>query len=150
MDKINKQIIQGVFLTKLKQIHDERGAVYHVLKKDSDNFKDFGEAYFSKVNKNVVKAWKFHKRMTQNFSVPFGKMKIVLFDNRKESGTKGILNTFILDDDINYNLLTIPPQIWYGFQCIDSQYSLLLNIADLQHDPEESVSVDNNDIPYNW
>lgn len=146
------KLIGGVSINLLKQIHDDRGAVYHVMKSNEKQFDKFGEAYFSKINNNVVKGWKFHKEMKQNFCVPFGQLKLVLFDNRENSITKGLINEIILDDSKNYNRVTIPKNIWYSFKCLSNPYCLLLNISDMEHDPLESMTMDinTNDIPYSW
>lgn len=148
--KIN--LIEGIIVTPLKQIEDERGAVFHVMKDDSPQFKKFGEVYFSKVNPGVVKAWKYHEKMTQNLSVPFGRLKLVVVDLRKSSTTKNLLNEFILDSKDEYKLISLPPKLWYGFKCLSDNYCLLLNIADLKHDKNESKhqSIDDSNIVYNW
>ena len=144
--------IEGVVLTPLKQIKDERGAVFHVIKSSEKQFNKFGEAYFSKINNNVIKGWKFHKEMKQNFCVPFGKLKLVLFDNRENSKTKGLINEIILDDYKNYKRVTIPKNIWYSFKCHSDPYCLLLNISNIEHDPLESttIEINTNKIPYSW
>ncbi len=151
MGKVIEQI-DGVIVTPLKQIEDKRGAVFHVLRKDSKIFNVFGEVYFSKVNPGVVKAWKIHKEMTQNFCVPFGNLKLVIYDDRPALATRGIINEFLLNPDTDYKLITIPPGLWYGFKCVGSTYCLLLNIADKVHDPKESsqISYTDNKIPYKW
>lgn len=148
----NNKIINGVKLTNLKQITDTRGAVFHIMRKDSESFYDFGEAYISKVNGSIIKGWKFHSRMKQNFTVIFGKMKIVLFDNRDKSETKGSINEFLLDDLENYFRLTIPENIWYSFKSLNKDFTLLLNIADIVHNPSESenLEINNKVIPYKW
>ena len=145
-------MIDGVQITPLKQIKDDRGAVFHVLKKNSDSFYGFGEAYISKVNPNIIKGWKFHFNMIQNFTVIYGKMKLVLFDNRNNSKTKGAINQFILDNSDNYCRITIPKNIWYSFKCLSIEPCLLLNISDITHDPKESKNLDINDdsIPFKW
>ena len=144
--------IEGVVLTPLKQIKDERGAVFHVMKNDSETFYSFGEAYFSKVNEKIVKGWKSHKEMKQNFCVPYGKLKLVLFDNRINSTSKGVIDEIILSDDKNYMRVTIPENIWYSFKCLSDDFCLLLNIANIKHRKNESIqmNLDNNIIPYTW
>ena len=52
------KLIKDVVVTSLKQIHDDRGAVFHVLKKSENQLDSFGEVYFSKINFNIVKGWK--------------------------------------------------------------------------------------------
>tara|TARA_B100000767_G_scaffold251948_1_gene255349 strand:- start:7209 stop:7661 length:453 start_codon:yes stop_codon:yes gene_type:complete len=148
----SKKAIKGVVITTLKQIKDERGAVLHVIKNDSKTFDSFGEAYFSKINEDVIKGWKFHKEMKQNFCVPYGRLKLILFDNRVNSVTRGEVDEIILDDDENYIRVTVPENIWYSFRCISKDYCLLLNIANIKHDKEESLQMDlyNDIIPYQW
>ena len=149
----NIKLIDGIKVSSLNQFKDERGAVFHVLKESDKHFHRFGEAYISKVNSNVVKGWKFHKKMHQNFCVPFGEIKLVVFDGRKESPTYDKINEFILSpDDSNYKLISIPPKLWYGFKSISEPYSLLLNITDMVHDSNESFTKDLNDnsIKYKW
>lgn len=145
-------IIAGLNLTPLKQIGDERGAVFHFLKSDSSNFKNFGEAYFSKINEGVVKGWKYHKLAEQNFCVPFGAVKIVVYDNRPHSATQGNVQEILLDDKENYQLLSMPACLWYSFKSVSKDYSLLANIINITHSPEESMTLPlgTTEIPYEW
>jgi dTDP-4-dehydrorhamnose 3,5-epimerase len=144
--------IVGLELFKLKQIIDERGAVFHYLKTTDDSFKGFGEAYYSKVNPGVVKGWKKHHLVHQHFCVPNGAIKIVVFDCRDNSPSFGEIDEIILDDDSNYFLLSLPPGLWYSFKCISDSYSLLANIIDLPHDPNESeiLPLETDLIKYSW
>ncbi|MDB5209852.1 MAG: dTDP-4-dehydrorhamnose epimerase [Sediminibacterium sp.] len=152
----NEQIIQpridGLALYKLKQIGDERGAVYHFFRKDANSFNGFGEVYFSRINENIVKGWKYHKTIFQNFCVPFGAVKIVVFDDRVNSKTKGLIDVILLDDDVNYRLLTMPPRLWYSFQCVSKDFALLGNVINDIHQPSESntLPIDTKEIPYEW
>ena len=144
--------IEGLTLTPLKQIADERGAVFHYLKVDSPFYQGFGEAYFSKINEEVIKGWKLHKKVSQNFCVPFGTVKIVVFDDREDSSTKGLIEEIILDDQSNYKLLSMPPGLWYSFKCESKGFALLANIIDQTHTPEESINLPLNSkqVPYEW
>jgi dTDP-4-dehydrorhamnose 3,5-epimerase len=144
--------ISGLNLTVLNQIKDERGAVFHYLKSDNENFKGFGEAYYSKINPEVIKGWKLHKRIYQNFCVPSGAVKIVIFDDRQNSSTKGLIEEVVLNDNNCYWLLSMPPGLWYSFKCISKQYSLLANITNKAYDPLESITLPiiNNKINYDW
>lgn len=146
------ELIEGIKVSSLKQFKDERGAVFHILKESDSHFRRFGEAYISKIYRNVVKGWKYHKKMHQNFSVPYGEIKLVVFDGRKESSSYKAINEFILSPDKNYNLISIPPKLWYGFQCLSESFSLLLNISDIAHDPNESrsLALDDKRIDYDW
>ena len=151
MDK-KQTLIEGVIVTSLRQIEDERGAVFHVLKNTDPCFSKFGEVYISKVNVGVIKGWKYHKEMIQNFSVPYGLLKLVIFDGRVESPSYKLINEFVLGPEFNYKLISIPAKVWYGFQCVSNGYCLLLNVADMKHDPEESIqeNYQSSTIPYSW
>lgn len=144
-------MINGVTITFLRQILDERGKVMHMLRNDSDIFVRFGEIYFSCVYPGYVKAWGIHKKMILNYAVPFGHIKLVLYDDRKESPTKGQLQEIFLGPD-NYNLVTVPPGIWTGFQGLGNEMAIVANCASIPHDQKETEKRDSFDpyIPYNW
>ena len=144
-------MIEGVKIKPLKQISDERGKVMHMLRSDSEGFQGFGEIYFSCVYPGAIKGWHLHKRMTLNYAVPYGQIKVVLFDDRPHSSTKGEFQEIFTGPD-NYCLLTIPPLVWNGFMGISKEMAIVVNLATLPYDPEEIVRIDplTDKIPYNW
>ena len=144
-------MIEGVKITPLKQIFDERGKVMHMMKDSSPEFNKFGEIYFSCTNPNVVKAWHLHKKMTLNYAVVSGAIKCVLYDDRSESKTKGQIEEYFMSPE-NYYLLTVPPLIWNGWKSIGNNVSIVANCSDIPHDPDEILrkSIDNPDIDYDW
>jgi dTDP-4-dehydrorhamnose 3,5-epimerase len=144
--------IEGVTLTPLRQIGDERGAVLHMLRSDAPEFSRFGECYFSELLPNAVKAWKRHRLQTQNLAVPVGRVRFVIFDGREQSATHGVVDVFELGRPDAYARLSIPPGLWYGFACIGSTPALVVNCADMPHDPREGEQLPTDDpsIPYVW
>jgi len=144
-------MIDGVKVIPLKQIPDERGKVMHMLRNDSEHFKGFGEIYFSCVYPGAIKAWHIHKRMILNYAVPYGNIKLVLYDDRKKSPTRGKLQEIFLGPD-NYHLVTIPPLIWNGFKGLGNTMSIVANCVSIPYDPEEIRRLDPFDkhIPYDW
>lgn len=144
-------MIDGVRISPLRQIPDERGRVMHMLRSDSDAFIGFGEIYFSCVYPGVVKAWHIHKRMTLNYAVPHGNIKLVLYDDREGSHTRGEVQEIFLGPD-NYCLVTIPPMVWNGFKGIGIEMAIVANCSSIPHDPTEIERLDPSDhsIPYSW
>lgn len=144
--------IEGVTLTKLREIGDERGTVLHMLRSDAPDFTCFGECYFSEVSPGASKAWKRHRAQTQNLAVPVGRIRIAIYDDREGSATRGNLQVLELGRPDAYLRLRVPPGLWYGFQCISATPALLANCADLPHDPAESEQrpADDPTIPYHW
>ena len=132
-------------LTELKKIKVERGDVLHGLKKSESSYVNFGEAYFSIINEGFIKAWKKHNKMTLNLVVPIGTIKFVFLIDP----VNGVFQTEEIGEN-RYMRVTIPPGIWFGFKGIGSGSNLLMNIADIEHDPEEVDRCENLDFFYNW
>lgn len=144
-------MIKGVELHPLRQIPDERGKVMHMLRRDDPWFSEFGEIYFSVVFPGVIKAWHLHRRMTLNYAVPSGRIKLVLFDDRDDSPTRGELQEIFTGEDA-YALVTVPPGIWNGFKGVGTTPAIVANCATVPHDPDEIVRLDpfSAKIPYRW
>ena len=144
-------MIDGVIISQKKQIVDDRGKIMHMLRNDDEIFRAFGEIYFSCIYENKIKAWHLHKKMTLNYSVIYGKIRLVLFDDRDESRSKGLVQEIILSPD-HHCVVTVPPLIWNGFVSLSSGTSILANCSDMPHDINEIIRKDFNDksIPYKW
>lgn len=144
-------MIDGVRVQPLRRIADERGSVLHMLKAQDTWFTGFGEIYFSTVYPGVVKGWHLHQRMVLNYAVPHGSIKLVLYDDRDGSATRGEVQELFLGD-LNYVLVQVPARVWNGFKGLGMAASVVANCASLPHDPGEIVRVDphRNDIPYDW
>jgi dTDP-4-dehydrorhamnose 3,5-epimerase len=144
-------VIDGVVLTPLRQIFDERGKVMHMLREDSPVFSRFGEIYFSCTHPGVVKAWHLHKEMTLNYAVIHGEIKFVLYDDRVDSPTRGEIQEFFISPE-NYMLVTVPPMIWNGFKSIGTTASIVANCSTLPHSADELERRSPSDpgIPYSW
>ena len=135
--------MDGVVLTPLKQIYHPKGNIFHAMKKSDIGYDGFGEAYFSTINKHDIKGWKKHTKMTLNLVVPFGKVEFVIYDE--------YINKFInitLSQN-NYQRLTIRPNLWIAFRGHED-YNMLLNLANIEHDPKEAEILDIEGIPYGW
>jgi len=144
-------MIEGVKMIPLKKIMDERGIVMHMLKATDPHFEQFGEIYFSCIFPNAIKAWHLHTKMTLNYAVIIGNIKLVLYDKREESPTHGELQEIFLGED-NYILVQIPPGIVNGFKTIGMKKAIVANCATLPYDPEEIIRIDpfDKEINYNW
>ena len=146
---MGKIMIDGIIITPLKKITHPRGDLFHIIKKSSAGYIDFGEAYISTIIKNEIKGWKKHHHMTLNLVVPAGEIRIVIFDRRNSSATKGKFQEIVLSKE-NYLRLTIPPQLWVAFQGISDNTNMLFNIADIEHNPSETSDLEITEITYSW
>lgn len=143
--------IEGLTVSPRRRIADERGAVFHMLRNDADEFTEFGEIYFSMVYPGVVKGWHLHHEMTLNYAVPVGMIKLVCYDDRPDSPTKGNL-VEIHTGELDYGLVTVPYGVWNGFKTEGPTPALVANCATIPHRPDEIERMDpfDNHIPYDW
>ena len=144
-------MIDGIVITPLKQIPDERGKIMHMMRSDDPQFERFGEIYFSMIYPGAIKAWHLHTKMTLNYAVVSGTIKLVLYDPRPSSPTKGEIQEIFLGEQ-NYARVKIPPGIYNGFKGVGPAPALVANCATIPHDPAEIQRLDpfSKDIPYSW
>jgi dTDP-4-dehydrorhamnose 3,5-epimerase len=144
-------MIEGVKIVPLKQIPDERGKIMHMLKNTDPHFDKFGEIYFSVAYPGVIKGWHLHTKQVQFYAVISGMVKLVLFDERKNSSTKGELMEIFTGED-NYQLIRIPIGVVNGYKTIGIKPAIVANCATQPHDPDEMVRYDplNSHIKYDW
>ncbi len=148
-----KPLIQGARCKRLTVIPDERGRLMEMLRRDDPMFIKFGQAYLTVAYPGVVKGWHYHKVQIDHFVVVKGMMKIVLYDPREGSPTRGVVNEFFMGEH-NPCLLQIPALVYHGFKCISEQEALVVNLPTEVYDhknPDEfRVHPHDNDIPYRW
>jgi dTDP-4-dehydrorhamnose 3,5-epimerase len=144
-------LIEGVRVLPLRRIPDERGTILHLLRRTDPHFTEFGEIYFSTVYPGVVKGWHRHREMTLHYACIFGRVKLVLYDDREVSATRGNLLEVYLGPD-NYSLVIIPPEVWNGFKGMSEPLAIIANCCTHPHDPTRSSRLDPfaNEIPYDW
>ncbi len=147
----NGASIDGVKIIPLRQIVDERGKIMHMMKATDPHFQSFGEIYFSTAWPGTIKAWHIHQTMTINNAVISGRAKLVMYDLRPGSPTKGTLQEVFIGED-NYCLVQIPPGIANGYKAYGDKQVVLANCASEPHDPQEMLRLDplTPEIPYDW
>lgn len=142
--------IEGVVVVPLRRIPDERGTIYHMLRRDDPYFLEFGEIYFTSIYRGVVKGWHRHSGMTLNYACIVGRVKLVLYDDREGSPSRGAVTERFLGPD-DYSLVVIPPGLWVGMKGMTEQ-AIVANCATKPHDPADTERLDPHDrsIPYEW
>ena len=133
--------MNGIIITPLEQITHPKGGIFHAMKASDKGFSGFGEAYFSTVNNNEIKGWKKHTKMTLNLVVVTGEIEFVVYDGDDFFNVKLSKN--------NYQRLTVGPNLWLAFRGLDNEI-MLLNLASIEHDPNESENVDLDFFNYSW
>ena len=144
-------MIEGVLVHPLRRIGDARGEIMHMLRSDDPHFERFGEIYFSRVEPGVVKGWHRHRSMVLNYAVPVGSIRLVLYDDRDGSQTRGRVDELVIGED-HYVLVRIPHGVWNGFLGLGTAPALVANCATEPHDPGEIERLPPTSaaIPYEW
>ncbi len=146
-------LIHDVVVKPLRVIADERGYLFEMLRSDEPLFQRFGQSYCTAVYKDVVKGWHYHKKQDDHFVCVSGMAKVVLYDDREGSPTRGQVNEFFIGER-NMVLLVIPRLVWHGMKGIGEGTALIVNHPTEAYDPKEPDEYrkpyDTPDIPYDW
>jgi dTDP-4-dehydrorhamnose 3,5-epimerase len=146
-------MIHGVHVKKLKVIPDERGMLMEMMRDDDSFFQKFGQVYLSVVYPGVVKGWHYHRKQTDHFVFVKGMAKVVLYDSREDSPTKGEVNEFFMGEN-NPILLVIPPLVLHGMKGIGTEAAYLVNTPTEHYvydkPDEHRVVPDDPSVPYDW
>ncbi len=141
---MNKNILNKIKTKKLKIIKLSEGNIMHVIKgKELKKLKP-AEIYFSKVKFGKVKAWKYHKKMSLNLTVPVGNVKFVFYSG------KGNKYKVVQIGEKKYVRLIVPPKIWFGFKGLKKPESIILNLANFQHSKKEMQRHKKDKFKFNW
>ena len=146
-------MIQGVQVKQLKPIPDERGMVMEILRSDDELFAKFGQVYLSVVYPGVVKGWHFHKVQTDYFAIVKGMAKVVLYDARDGSPTRGEVQELFIGEQ-NPVLLVIPPGVIHGMKGVGTEPAYMINcpteLYRYEQPDEFRRPPDDPSIPYDW
>jgi dTDP-4-dehydrorhamnose 3,5-epimerase len=149
----DEKLIEGVTVRQLRMIADERGRLMEILRSDDKEFSKFGQVYMTTTYPGVVKAWHYHKLQDDTMTVLKGMAKIVLYDDREGSPTRGSINEFFVGDH-NHVLIHIPKLVWHGFKCISEEEAVIVNIVtecyNYKQPDEYRKPPHGSDIPYDW
>jgi len=145
-------MIEGVKTKNLRMLSDERGWLTEILRSDEEIFEKFGQVYATAAYPDVVKAWHMHKKQADNLVCIKGSVKLVLYDGRKGSKTKGEINEFTIGEK-NPLLIKVPPEVWHGFKAI-GETAVIVNVPtelyDYKNPDEHRLPPDTDKVPYDW
>jgi len=145
--------IHDVKIIPLKLLPNERGRLMEVQRSDDSHFLGFGQAYVTATRPGFVKAWYRHTKQVDQIAAVNGLFKLVLFDSRRESTSRGKLQEIILGE-LAPKLVQIPSGVWHGFKNIGENEAFLLHLNtvpfNFQNPDEERLSMETETIPYVW
>lgn len=147
------RLIEGVRTKALRVVPDERGWLMEGLRSDDGLFTKFGQMYVSATYPGVVKGWHFHKKQVDNFVCVAGMVKLVIYDGREGSATRGEINEFYIGEK-SPMLVQVPAGVHHGWKCISEAAALVVNCPSELYDYESPDEVrfppHGSDVPYDW
>jgi dTDP-4-dehydrorhamnose 3,5-epimerase len=146
-------MIDGVKTKKLKVVPDERGRLTEIMRSDDDMFEKFGQLYMTTNYPGVIKAWHFHAAQIDFVACIKGMIKLVMYDSREDSPTKGEITELFIGEH-NPTLVRIPNNVYHGWKCISETESMVVNapteLYDYKNPDEHRLPHDAPEIPYDW
>lgn len=158
LSKLGKyKLIQGVIIKPLKVNQDSRGILVETLKTTWEEIYSkkmpFSQSYFSVTKSNVARdedQWHLHpKKQIDRFVVVKGKIVLALYDWRKNSKTKGLLNLFLMGElrqNKGYYTLLIPKNVLHCFLVVSKKEAVIINFPSHLYDSKEEGRVKFNQV----
>ena len=150
---MGKELMEGVQVKKLRLIPDERGYLMEMLRSDWPEFERFAQSYVTACYPGVIKAWHYHHKQCDHFVCVSGMAKVVLYDSREKSHTRGKIHEFHIGQ-LNPMLIKIPPLVYHGFTAEGSVPALIVNfpteLYNYEQPDEHRLPHDDPSIPYDW
>lgn len=152
--KLIRPEIDGVVIHEVRNIPYENGVLTELFRFDWELTSDpIPHLYQVRMFRGIVNAWHAHQKCTDRLFVHVGHMKIVLYDAREQSKTRGrVIEVF--SGEMRPAVIIIPPGVWHGVQNLGSADCLYLNFPTHQYeyqDPDNyRMPYDSPEIPYVW
>ncbi len=146
-------MIEDVRIFKLEKFHNSKGMNVQIFKGDEEGFPQIRHLYCSSLYPGEIKAWHFHRRKREMIACFTGMIKLVIYDDREDSPSRGeIMEIFIGED--NFCLVDIPPGLFHGVKCYSPREAFMLVINDQPFDPggpdKVEIPWNSHEIPYDW
>lgn len=111
------------------------------------------QAIYVSLRPGAVSAWHLHRYQRDQIFVVAGALKLVLFDARDDSSTRGDVCELFLER-ARPCLVTFPPDIWHGLVALGTVETSFVNFFDRLYshdDPDEwRLPPDSDEIPYRF
>jgi dTDP-4-dehydrorhamnose 3,5-epimerase len=149
-----RELIQGVRVKEIRSVPKNNGVLTEVFRCDWGLDQGMVQQVFqTTIVPGGLSAWHVHQFTTDRLFVSQGLLKIVLFDDREHSPSRGCVNELRFGTE-RPALVVVPPGIWHGVQNIGGGPTLLLNLVDRAYSYEDPdhwrLPPDTPKIPYRF
>jgi dTDP-4-dehydrorhamnose 3,5-epimerase len=145
--------MDGVHVREVKHIVTRNGLSTEIFRKDWGITPEVLHAIHVMLRPGTISAWHRHAQKTDHLFLVGGMLRIVLYDDRDGSPTRGKLEVLNLSD-ARPSLVVIPPLVWHGIHNVWHEPSCFVNYFDREYDYEDPdewrLPADTDEIPYRF
>jgi len=110
-------------------------------------------SYSFTIRPGMIKGWGVHKQHEDRYFIMFGEMEVVLYDDRLDSPTRGLLAKVVMSE-YRRRLMNIPAGVWHADRNIGSKDVVVVNFPTTQYDhaaPDKyRLPLNNDHIPHKF
>lgn len=152
--RLTRKLLQGVLYKEVSNIITRNGVTTELYRPEWDVGPDqIRHIIHVILRADALSAWHMHEHQSDTFFVTDGCIKLILFDDRPGSPTRGEGNLFHLSR-MRPTLITVPPGIWHGLKNLEGSESSFINYFDRPYnytDPDEwRLPPDTDKIPFRF
>ncbi len=149
-----RPVIHGVNVRQAIPIEDRRGEIIEIYR-PSWGYHEAPLVYIYQVvvRPKAIRGWVLHEKQDDRIFVSSGVLRWVMFDDRLESPTRGLLNDFTFSDRTR-TLFTIPCGVFHAVQNVGDREAVFINMPtrpyDHQNPDKFRLPLKNDRIPFSF
>lgn len=101
----------------------------------------------------MIKGWAVHYQQVDRYFFYSGSLKLVLYDARESSPTRGMINELYFSE-ANRSLVSVPPGVYHAVENVGTADALMINFPSEPYrheDPDKyTLPLENDVIPYRF
>lgn len=105
------------------------------------------------IRPGMAKGWGMHKKHDDRYFILFGDMEMLLYDDRENSTTKGMVSKFYLTE-YDRSLLTFPACVWHASRNVGQKDVVVIDFPTIPYnhaDPDKyRLPLNNDKIPHKF
>jgi dTDP-4-dehydrorhamnose 3,5-epimerase len=151
---VDRALIDGVRCREVRNIVTANGITTELYRPDWGIVDgEVQQAIHVALRGGAISAWHQHRKRWDFLFVVAGHLRVVLFDPRDESPTRGQVDVLHLSPQ-RPMLTAVPPWVWHGVQNLSTGTSCFVNLFDRPYDyddPDEwRLPADSPEVPYRF
>jgi len=145
-------LIDGVLIRPATTHPDKRGSVTEIFSESWDD-KPIVHVYEITIRPGVVKGWIKHDLQDDRLFMAIGSLRVVLYDDREESPTRGLLTQHSFDEHTRAHV-RIPAGVWHAVENVGVSDARMINCPTRAYDYETpdkwDLPLDTELIPFSF